>query len=54
MHATSFSATIVFTAADLLLPTGPDITKHFLEQNNLELIVRSHEVRSAGLGRLSC
>jgi len=27
---------------------GPDVTKNFLEQNNLELVVRSHEVRHEG------
>lgn len=25
-------------------PAGPDVTKRFLQQNNLELVVRSHEV----------
>ena len=41
----------MFTAIHLELATGPDVTKRFLEHNNLELIVRSHEVRSAGLDR---
>ena len=27
---------------------GPDITKNFLEHNNLELVVRSHEVKDEG------
>jgi serine/threonine-protein phosphatase 5 len=27
---------------------GPDVTKRFLEHNNLELLVRSHEVKPAG------
>lgn len=27
---------------------GPDVTKRFLEQNNLELVVRSHEVKDEG------
>jgi serine/threonine-protein phosphatase 5 len=27
---------------------GPDITKTFLEQNNLELLVRSHEMKDNG------
>lgn len=25
---------------------GPDVTKRFLEDNDLQLVVRSHEVRS--------
>ena len=31
---------------------GPDVTKRFLEQNNLELVVRSHEVCCADLDQL--
>jgi serine/threonine-protein phosphatase 5 len=27
---------------------GPDVTRKFLEQNNLDLLVRSHEVKEAG------
>jgi hypothetical protein len=30
------------------LSFGPDITKRFLEQNNLEYIVRSHECKDGG------
>jgi hypothetical protein len=48
------STIAMLTAIHLGLATGPDVTKRFLEQNNLELIVRSHEVRSAGLGRQFC
>jgi serine/threonine-protein phosphatase 5 len=29
------------------LQFGPDITRKFLEANNLKLVVRSHEVRHA-------
>lgn len=27
---------------------GPDVTKRFLEENHLELLVRSHEVKMEG------
>ena len=30
------------------LAFGPDITKRFLDDNNLELLVRSHEVKDEG------
>ena len=30
------------------LPFGPDIAEQFLEFNNLELLVRSHEVKDEG------
>lgn len=31
------------------LQFGPDITKKFLDDNNLKLVVRSHEVSGHGL-----
>jgi len=30
------------------LSFGPDVTKRFLEQNNLEYVVRSHECKDGG------
>jgi len=27
---------------------GPDVTRNFLKENQLELIVRSHEMKEAG------
>jgi serine/threonine-protein phosphatase 5 len=31
------------------LQFGPDITKKFLQDNGLKLVVRSHEVREGGM-----
>ena len=30
---------------------GPDVTENFLQTNNLELVIRSHEVSSAAAAR---
>ena len=32
---------------------GPDVTERFLELNNLELVIRSHEVKMEGVDVLS-
>lgn len=35
-------------AKDELLNSGPDVTENFLKRNNLDYVIRSHEVKDAG------